>query len=70
MSEKSTCSSASTCTKESCEGCTSKNTSPIEAEPVNRLSSVKKVIGIVSGKGGWKVVCYGIPCCCNAAGRV
>lgn len=52
MSEKSTCSSASTCTKESCEGCTSKNTSPIEAEPVNRLSSVKKVIGIVSGKGG------------------
>ena len=53
MPENSTCSSASTCTKESCEGCTSKkDSSQITTEPVNSLSSVKKVIGIVSGKGG------------------
>ncbi len=53
MPENSTCSSASTCTKESCEGCTSKkDSSQITTEPINSLSSVKKVIGIVSGKGG------------------
>lgn len=52
MSENSACSSASGCSKESCEGCPSKNNTQSMAEPINPLSSVKKVIGIVSGKGG------------------
>ncbi len=47
------CSSASSCTRESCEGCpSSKKGSGIEREPQNEYSSIKKVIGIVSGKGG------------------
>lgn len=52
MAENSTCSSASSCSKESCEGCPSKNNPQSMVEPINKLSSVKKVIGIVSGKGG------------------
>ena len=55
MPENSSCSSASSCSRESCEGCQSHNKtagSPIAAEPINPLSSVKKVIGVVSGKGG------------------
>lgn len=55
MSEKSTCSSAASCSRESCEGCPSKNTGERVTsmqEPMNALSSVKKVIGVVSGKGG------------------
>ena len=51
MPENSACSSASSCTKESCEGCPSKNGQSM-AEPVNKSSSVKKVIGVISGKGG------------------
>ncbi|MBE5940218.1 MAG: Mrp/NBP35 family ATP-binding protein [Lachnospiraceae bacterium] len=43
------CSSTS-CTRESCEGCPSKNGIP--KEPLNSMSSIKKVIGVVSGKGG------------------
>lgn len=54
MPENSTCSSASSCSRESCEGCPSKSKegSKIAVEPINALSSVKKVIGVVSGKGG------------------
>ena len=52
MPEHSTCSSASGCSKESCEGCPSKNNPQSMIEPVNAQSSVKKVIGVVSGKGG------------------
>lgn len=52
MPENSTCSSASTCSKESCEGCPSKNSPQSMIEPFNESSSVKKVIGVVSGKGG------------------
>ncbi len=55
MPENSSCSSASSCSRESCEGCPSKGKSTgsgIAKEPINPLSSVKKVIGVVSGKGG------------------
>ena len=48
--EKNGCASASTCSKESCEGCSSKKTSFLE-EP-NPNARIKHVIGIVSGKGG------------------
>lgn len=50
---RSTCSSASSCSKESCEGC-SGNPQNKESflEKLNDQSSIKKVIGIVSGKGG------------------
>ena len=52
MSEKSGCSSASSCSKESCEGCPShQNPQSLQAE-MNAASNVKHVIGIVSGKGG------------------
>lgn len=53
MPENSNCSSASSCSKESCEGCKSnKNGSGIAKEPMNPYSKIKKVIGVVSGKGG------------------
>ena len=52
MPENSACSSASSCTKESCEGCQGNKNPQSMLEPFNELSSVKKVIGIVSGKGG------------------
>ena len=48
--EKNGCASASTCSKESCEGCYSKKTSFLE-DP-NPNARIKHVIGIVSGKGG------------------
>ena len=52
MAEKSSCSSASRCSKESCEGCPShQNPQSLQAE-MNAASNVKHVIGIVSGKGG------------------
>lgn len=44
------CSNTS-CSKESCEGCPSKET-PDFRVPLNQHSKVKHVIGIVSGKGG------------------
>lgn len=51
MAEKdTTCASASTCSKSSCEGCSSKKQSMIEE--MNEFSNIKHVIGIVSGKGG------------------
>lgn len=50
MAEKQ-CSNSS-CTKESCEGCPSKNNpASFQVEP-NQYTEVKHVIGIVSGKGG------------------
>lgn len=53
MPENSTCSGASTCSKESCEGCPSnKKGNGIAKEPMNAASNIKKVIGVVSGKGG------------------
>lgn len=54
MSDKSSCSSASGCNRESCEGCPSakKGGSGIAKEPMNAASNVKRVIGVVSGKGG------------------
>lgn len=48
-----TCSSAGSCARESCEGCPSKNGGQTSfLEQLNKYSSIKKVIGIVSGKGG------------------
>ena len=53
MADKSSCSSASSCSRESCEGCPSaKGATGIPKEPMNAASNVKKVIGVVSGKGG------------------
>ncbi len=48
-----TCSSASTCGRESCEGCPSKSggTQSFRVEQ-NAYSNIKHVIGVVSGKGG------------------
>ncbi len=53
MAENRECSSASSCSKESCEGCPSNGeASQSLIEALNPYSSVKKVIGVVSGKGG------------------
>ena len=52
MPENTSCSGASTCTKESCEGCPSKKNPQSMQEPMNAYSDVKHVIGVVSGKGG------------------
>ena len=53
MPENSSCSSAGSCDKSSCEGCPSnKNGGGIPKEPMNAASDIKKVIGVVSGKGG------------------
>lgn len=53
MAENRECSGASTCSKESCEGCPSHGAAPKSLiEEGNPFSSVKKVIGVVSGKGG------------------
>lgn len=50
--ERSTCSSAGSCSAESCEGCPSHQQPQSLLEELNQYSSVKKVIGVVSGKGG------------------
>ncbi|MCD7884063.1 MAG: Mrp/NBP35 family ATP-binding protein [Lachnospiraceae bacterium] len=49
-----TCSSASSCDRESCEGCPSANGGKPESmlEELNAYSEIKHVIGVVSGKGG------------------
>lgn len=52
MAENETCSSASSCGRESCEGCPSQWNTQSMLEACNPFSSVKKVIGVVSGKGG------------------
>lgn len=52
MPDNSTCAGASTCDKSSCEGCSgSKKPQDLKAK-LNAFSSVKHVIGVVSGKGG------------------
>lgn len=51
MAEKE-CSSKSTCSRESCEGCPSKNNPQSMLVEQNIYSNVKHVIGVVSGKGG------------------
>lgn len=52
MAEKE-CASAGSCSKESCEGCShNKNNKQSFREELNAYSSIKKVIGVVSGKGG------------------
>lgn len=50
MSEKKESCSNNECSKESCEGCEQNPKSFIEK--TNELNSIKKVIGVVSGKGG------------------
>ena len=50
--ECSGCASASSCSAESCEGCPSHQEPQSLLEQLNEYSSVKKVIGVVSGKGG------------------
>ncbi len=52
MAENKSCSSASSCGRESCEGCPSQGGTQSMIEECNPFSSVKKVIGVVSGKGG------------------
>lgn len=53
MPENSSCSSAASCSKESCEGCANnQNGGGIKKEPMNAASHIKKVIGVISGKGG------------------
>ena len=52
--ERSTCASASSCSRESCEGCPSaskENADPFKVD-LNPYSEIKHVIGVVSGKGG------------------
>ena len=72
MPENSSCSGASTCSRESCEGCPSKANggSGIPKEPMNPASNVKKVIGVVSGKGGVgkSFVTSSLACAMNKAG--
>ena len=51
MPENTSCSSASSCTRSSCEGCPSKEAKSM-LEEMNPYSNVKHVIGVVSGKGG------------------
>ncbi len=52
MPENSNCSSASSCTRSSCEGCANKQNSQSFLEEMNAYSDIKHVIGVVSGKGG------------------
>lgn len=54
MPENEGCSSASSCGRESCEGCPGNSQGAPESfqEQLNEYSLVKKVVGVVSGKGG------------------
>ena len=52
MPENASCSGPATCSKESCEGCASKQKPQSMLEAMNAYSDVKHVIGVVSGKGG------------------
>ncbi len=53
MPENTNCSGASSCTKESCEGCSHnpQNKQSMQ-EAMNAYSDINHVIGVVSGKGG------------------
>lgn len=78
MPENSNCSGASSCSKESCEGCKSniqgnKQGNGIAKEPMNAYSNIQKVIGVVSGKGGVgkSFVTSSLACAmCNAGYKV
>lgn len=52
MAEEKSCSSASSCSRESCEGCPSKQQPQSFLVDANKYSEIGKVVGIVSGKGG------------------
>lgn len=52
MPENANCSGASTCSRESCEGCSSNQNPQSMQEAMNPYSDVKHVVGVVSGKGG------------------
>ena len=54
MAKDQECAGASSCGRESCEGCPSaQGGAPVDfSAKLGEGSSVKKVIGIVSGKGG------------------
>lgn len=52
MPENNASCSESGCTRESCEGCEHANNPQSLIKKTNDLSSIKKVIGVVSGKGG------------------
>ena len=53
MPENSSCSSAGSCTKSSCEGCPSHNGGPQSfLVEQNKFSNIKHVIGVVSGMVG------------------
>lgn len=53
MPENSSCSGASSCSKESCERCSHNSQNPQSMlEAMNAYSNIKHVIGVVSGKGG------------------
>ena len=53
MADNNACEGASSCGKSSCEGCPSNQKAAHDFKAkLNAHSSVKKVIGVVSGKGG------------------
>lgn len=52
MPENSSCSSSGSCTKSSCEGCSSNKGHQSFIVEQNKYSNIKHVIGVVSGKGG------------------
>lgn len=52
MSEQNRQCSDTGCDKTSCENCDHANTATNFSAPLHEMSTVKKVIGIVSGKGG------------------
>lgn len=52
MADNKECASAGSCSKESCEGCSHNGNAQNFKEELNAYSSIGKVIGIVSGKGG------------------
>ncbi len=51
MPENANCSGAATCDRTSCEGCPSKEPKSM-IEDMNPHSNIKRVVGVVSGKGG------------------
>ncbi len=52
MAENKECAGASTCSRESCEGCPSAAGATSFRIEANAFSQIKHVIGVVSGKGG------------------
>ncbi|MBO7709134.1 MAG: Mrp/NBP35 family ATP-binding protein [Lachnospiraceae bacterium] len=52
MADNKDCEGASSCSRESCEGCPSAKGAQSLKEDVNEFSRIGHVIGVVSGKGG------------------